>query len=34
MKNKKDNQHQTILFEMTAWIIFLGIAYVMIKVLF
>lgn len=34
MKNKKDNQHQTILLEMTAWVIFLGIAYLLVKFIF
>jgi hypothetical protein len=34
MKNKKDNQAQTIIIEMTAWAIILGTAYILVKVIF
>lgn len=34
MKNKKDNQHETIIVEMTALAIILGIAYMLVKLIF
>jgi len=34
MKHKKDNQHETIIIEMTAWAIIIGSAYILIKVIF
>ena len=34
MKNKKDNQTETIIIEMTAWAIILGTAYILVKVIF
>jgi len=34
MKNKKDNQTQTIIIEMTVLAVILGTAYILIKVIF
>ncbi len=34
MKNKKDNQTETIIIEMTAWAIILGTVYILLKVIF
>ena len=34
MKNKKDNQTETIIIEMTAWAIILGAAYILVKMIF
>lgn len=33
-ENKKDNQHETLIFEMTAYAIILGATYLILKIIF